>query len=151
VTADTSRLTAPARVVVRTEVTEQPLDVQEHAREVGGASSGAVVTFAGVVRDHDHGRPVTYLEYQGHPTAARVLEEVVREVVAESQAEAVSVAHRVGTLQIGDAALVVAVAGAHRAEAFATASRLVDEVKARLPIWKRQVFPDGTDEWVDCP
>jgi molybdopterin synthase catalytic subunit len=151
VTPDSSRLRAPARFVVRTEVTDRPLDVNEHAAAVGSASSGAVVTFAGVVRDHDHGREVTHLEYVGHPTAAKILEEVVREVVGQSDAEAVSVAHRVGNLKIGDAALVVAVAGAHRAEAFATASRLVDEVKARLPIWKRQVFGDGTDEWVDCP
>jgi molybdopterin synthase catalytic subunit len=61
------------------------------------------------------------------------------------------VSHRVGPLEIGEAALVVAVAGAHRAEAFATAMELVDQVKRRVPVWKRQIFSDGTDEWVDCP
>jgi molybdopterin synthase catalytic subunit len=72
-------------------------------------------------------------------------------VAEQSQAEAVAVSHRLGPLAVGDAALVVAVAGVHRAEAFATAMLLVDEVKRQLPVWKRQVFPDGTDEWVDCP
>jgi molybdopterin synthase catalytic subunit len=64
---------------------------------------------------------------------------------------AVAVSHRIGTLAIGDAALVAAVSAAHRAEAFAACERLVELVKRRLPIWKRQVFPDGTDEWVNCP
>jgi molybdopterin synthase catalytic subunit len=148
---DTSRLTPPARRVVHTEVTEQPIEVSVHTAAVAGASSGAVVSFAGVVRDHDGGRPVTSIEYVAHPTAAAVLARVVAEVTAGSQAEAVAVSHRAGPLAIGDAALVVAVAGVHRAEAFATAMLLVDEVKRQLPVWKRQVFADGSDEWVDCP
>lgn len=134
-----------------TEVTEHPIEVNRHTAAVAGVSSGAVVSFAGVVRDHDGGRPVTSIEYVGHPTAAAVLARVVAEVTAGSQAEAVAVSHRLGPLAIGDAALVVAVAGVHRAEAFATAMRLVDEVKRQLPVWKRQVFPDGSHEWVDCP
>jgi molybdopterin synthase catalytic subunit len=148
---DTSRLTPPARRVVFTDVTEQPLDVNGHTAAVGGDQSGAVVSFAGVVRNHDGGRPVTSIEYVAHPTAASVLARVVAEVTAASQAEAVAVSHRLGPLEVGDAALVVAVAGVHRAEAFATAMALVDEVKRQLPVWKRQIFPDGSDEWVDCP
>ncbi|WP_352396483.1 molybdenum cofactor biosynthesis protein MoaE [Kineosporia sp. NBRC 101677] len=141
----------PARQVRQALVSDQPLDLQAHAALVEGASSGAVVTFAGVVRNHDGGREVLGLEYEGHPTAQSVLERVVAEVTAQSTAEAVAVSHRIGTLAIGDTALAVAVAGAHRQEAFETAMRLVDEVKAQLPIWKRQVFSDGTDEWVACP
>lgn len=148
---DTSRLVAPARQVLHTEVTDRPIDSDTHARAVAGSSSGAVVTFAGVVRNHDGGRPVTEIEYVAHPTAAAVLARVVAEVVAGSDAEAVTVSHRVGPLAVGEAALVVAVAGVHRAEAFVTAMQLVDEVKRQLPVWKRQVFPDGSDEWVDCP
>jgi molybdopterin synthase catalytic subunit len=109
------------------------------------------VSFAGVVRDHDGGRPVTSIEYVGHPTASAVLARVVAAVTAASEAEAVAVSHRLGPLAIGETALVVAVAGVHRAEAFATAMRLVDEIKAQLPVWKRQIFADGTDEWVACP
>lgn len=148
---DTTRRAPPARRVVRVEVTEAVLDVEAHTAAVAGDASGAVVSFAGVVRDHDGGRLVTAIEYVAHPTAAAVLARVVAEVVVGSEAEAVAVSHRVGPLAIGEAALVVAVAGVHRAEAFATAMLLVDEVKAQLPIWKRQIFADGSDEWVACP
>jgi len=148
---DTSRLDPPARRVVLTEVTERLIETDAHIAAVSGSSSGAVVTFAGVVRNHDGGRPVTSIEYVAHPTAAAVLARVVAEVTADSDAEAVAVSHRVGPLAVGEAALLVAVAGVHRAEAFATAMRLVDEVKRELPVWKRQIFTDGTDEWVACP
>jgi molybdopterin synthase catalytic subunit len=137
--------------VVLATVTTEPIDAETHAEAVADPGAGAVVTFVGAVRDHDGGKAVTGIEYVGHPTAQRILEAAVADVVDRSDAEAVAVSHRLGELAIGDAALVVAVAGVHRAEAFATASALVDEVKARLPVWKRQVFADGTDEWVACP
>ena len=148
---DTSRLSPPARLVVLTEVTESPLEVAVHTAAVDGETSGAVVSFAGVVRNHDGGRAVSSIEYAAHPTAAAVLARVVAEVTAASEAEAVAVSHRIGPLAVGEAALVVAVAGVHRAEAFATTMALVDEVKRQLPVWKRQIFTDGTDEWVACP
>jgi molybdopterin synthase catalytic subunit len=148
---DTSRLTPPALRVERSVVTVEPLDVADHEAAVAGPASGAVVTFAGVVRDHDGGRAVGGIEYVGHPSAADVLTEVVAEVAARCDVDAVAVSHRLGDLAVGDAALVVAVSGAHRQEAFAAAALMVDEVKHRLPVWKRQVFTDGTDEWVACP
>ena len=111
---------------------------------------GAVVGFAGVVRDHDGGRNVTRLEYSAHPTAEQTLADVVAEIAAESHGvRAIAVSHRVGTLHIGDAALVAAVAADHRGAAFETCARLVDSVKARLPVWKHQFFADGTEEWVN--
>jgi molybdopterin synthase catalytic subunit len=91
------------------------------------------------------------IEYVGHPSAQSVLEQVAADVAARSDVEALAVAHRLGPLQVGEAALVVAASAAHRQEAFAAAALLVDEVKDRLPVWKRQEFPDGTDEWVACP
>ena len=148
---DTSRVRPPARRVEIAAVTTEPIDVEAHVRAVSDPSAGAVVTFTGAVRDHDGGRGVTRIEYVGHPTAQRVLEEVAADVAARSDAERIAVSHRLGPLAIGDAALVVAVSGVHRAEAFATASMLVDEVKEHLPVWKRQVFTDGTDEWVAYP
>lgn len=148
---DTSRLRDPVRRVVRAEVTEAPLDVATQEREVADRSAGAVVTFAGVVRDHDGGRAVTGIEYVAHPTAGRVLADVVADVALRVDVEVISVAHRVGPLAVGEAALVVAVSGAHRQEAFAAAALLVDEVKHHLPVWKRQEFADGTHEWVACP
>jgi molybdopterin synthase catalytic subunit len=150
-TPDTRRLIEPQRRVVRVEVTEARLDVAEHAALVEDPAAGAVVTFAGNVRDHDHGRAVSRIEYVGHPSAGRVLAEVVADVAAAHPVDAVAVSHRLGHLGIGDAALVVAVSAAHRQEAFAAAAATVDEVKHRLPVWKRQVLADGTDEWVACP
>ncbi len=143
-----------AAQVCRATVTELPLSVDEHAALVDNAAAGAVVTFAGVVRDHDHGRGVRELEYVGHPSAADVVAEVVADLARRhgpSGVRAIAASHRIGTLAIGDVALAVAVAAEHRAEAFAACSDVVDEVKRRLPVWKRQTFTDGTDEWVNCP
>jgi molybdopterin synthase catalytic subunit len=136
---------------VLSRVTTEPLSAEEHLAAVERASSGASVVFAGVVRDHDHGREVVSLEYEGHPTADAVLRECLAEIAGEPLVNAVAGSHRIGPLAIGDAALIVAVSAAHRGEAFDACARLVDLVKARLPIWKRQVFADGTDEWVNCP
>lgn len=132
-------------------VTESELDPGEHLAAVDGRSSGASVLFAGVVRDHDHGRQVVELEYVAHPSAQDVLRACRDEIAADPLVHAVAVSHRVGHLRIGDAALVAAVSGAHRAEAFDACMRLVELVKERLPVWKRQQFTDGTDEWVNCP
>ena len=148
---DTSRTTEPARRVLRTAVTAELLVVEEHAGLAADRAAGAVVTFSGVVRDHDHGRHVLDLEYVGHPSAQEVLDRVVAAVTASSDVDAVAVSHRLGRLAVGDCALAVAVSAAHRAEAFAACARLVDEVKEHLPIWKQQHFGDGTSEWVDCP
>jgi molybdopterin synthase catalytic subunit len=147
---DSSRLDEPARQVLRADVVDAPLDVATHAALVDARTAGAVVTFAGVVRDHDHGRQVRELEYVAHPSAGEVVAQVARDVVARHRVDALAVSHRVGHLGIGDVALAAAVSAAHRHEAFAAAADLVEEVKARLPVWKRQVFADGADEWVNC-
>lgn len=132
-------------------VSDQPLDVAAHEAAAGSVDGGATVTFCGVVRRSDHGRAVVELEYQGHPTAIAVLSEIAEKVAAEPDVLSVAVSHRVGTLAIGDVALVAVVSTAHRHEAFEACARLVEDVKHRLPVWKRQVFSDGTDEWVNCP
>ncbi|MFC0546966.1 molybdenum cofactor biosynthesis protein MoaE [Kutzneria chonburiensis] len=138
--------------VVRAEISETPVSAEEHAALVNDRAAGAVVTFEGVVRDHDHGRGVTELEYSGHPSAKDVIAEVAAEVAARHpEVRALAVSHRLGHLAIGDVALACAVAAGHRREAFVVCAELVDEVKAKLPIWKRQVFTDGSDEWVNCP
>lgn len=142
----------PAVRVLRAEVSDQLLSVEEHARLVEDDAAGAVVTFAGVVRDHDGGKGVRDLTYEGHPTASEVLAEVVAGLSARwTGVRAVAVSHRVGALTIGDVALACAVAAEHRGQAFAACAELVDEVKARLPIWKHQHFTDGSDEWVNSP
>jgi len=136
--------------VLRAAVGEEPLDVAEHAALVERAEAGAVVTFAGVVRDHDGGRGVKGLTYSAHPSAGRVVAEVAAQVAARAEGvRAIAVSHRVGDLGIGEVALACAVAADHRREAFATCAELVEEVKRVLPVWKHQVFADGTDEWVN--
>ncbi|CAM3784314.1 molybdenum cofactor biosynthesis protein MoaE [Kibdelosporangium persicum] len=141
----------PAKVI-RAVVTEETLSVEEHASIVAERAAGAVVSFAGVVRDHDRDKSVRELSYSGHPSAAEVIERVAGEIAASRPGlRGIAVSHRIGDLQIGDVALACAVSAEHRAEAFAACSDLVDEVKRQLPIWKHQTFTDGTDEWVNCP
>jgi molybdopterin synthase catalytic subunit len=138
--------------VIRAAVVEHELSVEEHAQLVEDAAAGAVVTFSGVVRNHDDGRQVRELEYSGHPTAEKIICQVAEQVAERAEGvRAIAVSHRVGPLRIGDVALACAVAADHRQQAFAVCADLVDEVKRQLPIWKRQVFGDGTDEWVNCP
>ena len=137
-------------MVVHSEVTDEPISVDAAAAAVATHASGAVVTFSGTVRNHDHGRSVVSLDYEGHPSASEVLADVAAEVAARHDILGVAVMHRVGPLSIGDAALVAAVSAAHRDTAFAACSDLVDTTKERLPVWKHQIFADGTDEWVNC-
>jgi molybdopterin synthase catalytic subunit len=138
------------QVVRRAVVGTEPLDVAEHAALVDDPAAGAVVTFAGVVRDHDGGRGVRGLEYSAHPTAAEVVARVADEVATRAVGiRAVAVSHRIGALTVGDVALACAVAADHRQAAFATCADLVDEIKRALPVWKHQVFTDGSEEWVN--
>jgi molybdopterin synthase catalytic subunit len=134
--------------VILSRVTDETLDVAAHVAAVADPMAGASVSFSGVVRDHDGGRSVTELEYHEHPTAAAAVAEVAADIARRDGVIAVAVSHRVGLLRVGDVALAAAVSAAHRREAFDACSDLVDEVKRRLPVWKRQVFDDGSDEWV---
>lgn len=138
-------------MTIHTAITDAPLDVAAHESRVAHPAAGAVVSFAGVVRDHDGGRGVTRLVYEAHPSAAEIIATVAAEIAEDPAVYAIAVTHRIGPLEIGDVALAAAVSTAHRAAAFAACGRLVDEVKARLPIWKHQLFADGTDEWVNAP
>jgi molybdopterin synthase catalytic subunit len=136
--------------VLRAAVGDEPLDVAEHAALVERAAAGAVVTFSGVVRDHDGGKGVAGLTYSAHPSAGQVVAEVAAQVAGRAEGvRAIAVSHRVGQLGVGDVALACAVAADHRREAFVTCAELVEEIKRLLPVWKHQVFADGTDEWVN--
>jgi molybdopterin synthase catalytic subunit len=136
-------------VVVRAALTDKPILLAEHEELVSRHAAGAVVGFVGMIRDHDGGRQVVKLEYSAHPSAAEVIVDVVADVAAQSHGvRAVAASHRIGVLQIGEAALVAAVAADHRQAAFETCAKLVDAIKSRLPVWKQQFFVDGTDEWV---
>lgn len=139
----------PAKVLLA-QVGEEAIDADRIRALVNLREAGAVVMFSGDVRDHDRGRAVTSLTYEGHPTAQSVLLDVAQRIAVEHPVLAIAVVHRVGPIAIGESALVAAVSSAHRGEAFAACSALVDLTKERLPVWKHQVFADGTDEWVNC-
>jgi molybdopterin synthase catalytic subunit len=128
-------------------VTTDPLDRAAVEAAVLTETDGALVVFEGIIRDHDDGKSVRGIEYQAHPDAEAFLRSVCAEISTETGLRTAA-AHRYGELAIGDVALVAAVAAPHRAEAFAACQRLVDEIKARTPIWKRQHLSDGTSEWV---
>lgn len=127
------------------------LDAAEVLAAVEDPGAGGVVGFTGLVRDSDGGRGVTALEYEAHPGAQEALRRVAEQVAADLPVLGVAALHRTGLLAVGDVAVVVAASAPHRAEAFDAARRLIDDLKREVPIWKRQVFADGTDEWVGTP
>lgn len=138
-----------AGIVVHSALTADPLDADEARRAVADPACGAVVGFSGVIRDHDGGRTgVTGLEYTAHPTAQDVLRDVVARAAAAHPGTRVWAAHRIGALAVGDSALEVAVAAAHRREAFEACADVVDRIKESVPIWKRESFQDGAHAWV---
>jgi molybdopterin synthase catalytic subunit len=141
--------------VVHAVLSAEPISVEQAIAAVESDTAGAVVSFSGVVRNHDGGKAVDRLSYSAHPTAHQMMADVVAALVAEhsagsSGAQPVRIwaAHRIGMLEIGDPALVCAVSAAHRGQAFAVCSELVDRIKDQVPIWKEQFFADGTVEWV---
>ena len=158
--------TESAFEVVHAVLSAEPISVEQAIAAVESDTAGAVVSFSGVVRNHDGGKPVQRLSYSAHPTAHQVLADVVAQLVAEQSAAGAAsaagasgagrpgksvriwAAHRTGPLEIGDPALVCAVSAAHRGQAFAVCSELVDRIKEQVPIWKEQFFTDGTVEWV---
>lgn len=128
-------------------ITPEPIDPRAADVFVLSAENGAVVSFQGVVRNHDEDRAVTALDYQAHPEAERFLRECCEDVASRTGLR-VAAFHRTGPLQVGDVALVAAAAAPHRAEAFAACAELVELIKQTVPIWKRQHFPTGSSEWV---
>jgi molybdopterin synthase catalytic subunit len=130
---------------------ETPLDVAEVVAALDDDGSGGLTLFVGRVRDHDGGRDVDGLDYSAHPSALDRMREVCERVAKEYDVHGVAAVHRVGTLAIGDVAVVVATTSAHRGEAFAASKALIDTLKAETPIWKHQRFGDGSDEWVGTP
>jgi molybdopterin synthase catalytic subunit len=126
----------------------EPLDLDAHLRAVEDATAGAVTTFVGRVRDHDPDAAgaVVALEYTAHPDAESILHALAERVVGDTGA-VVAVSHRIGRLGVGDAAVVIAVASAHRAAAFEVCREVIEAIKRELPVWKRQVEADGTTAW----
>jgi molybdopterin synthase catalytic subunit len=135
-------------VIRLAELRDTPLSVDEVLAAVADEGSGGTAVFIGTVRDEDHGRPVTDLSYSAHPQAEERMRVVTEKVAAEFGVRAIAAVHRVGDLAVGDLAVVVAAASRHRAEALAACRKLIDDLKADVPIWKHQTFADGDAEWV---
>lgn len=142
------QVTTAVRLV---EISDRPLSVDVVVDAVRDPAAGGTVVFAGAVRDVDEGRSVTRLDYTAHPSAVAELRAVAESVATRYPVVAIAVSHRVGELEIGDLAVVLAVSCPHRGEAFEAARALIDELKAIVPIWKHQVFDDGSQEWVGTP
>ncbi|TAJ48894.1 MAG: molybdenum cofactor biosynthesis protein MoaE [Herbiconiux sp.] len=137
-----------SRAVRFARISEVTITVEECVAAVQERQAGAVVTFAGVVRDHDEGRGVQGLSYSAHPAAGEAMAASADRVAAAHPEVVIAVSHRIGDLTVGDVALACAVSSAHRAAAFAACAELIDDIKATVPIWKEQAFDDGSTEWV---
>jgi molybdopterin synthase catalytic subunit len=130
-------------------VTDEALDPSEILQYIRMDSSGAVVLFHGVARDHSDGRRVVALEYDAYPSMAeRKLREVAEEIAGRFDITGIGMLHRTGRLSIGEASLLIGVSAAHRAEAFEACHQAVDRIKQAVPIWKKEVWEDGDGEWV---
>ena len=135
---------------MRTALTERPLDANALLAEVQQAANGASIIFIGTVRDTNDGRAVTGIEYSSYASmASRELERIAAEAVATFDTQDIVVEHRVGSLVLGDASVVIAVAHPHRAAAFDAARFIIEQIKVRVPIWKRELYTDGSREWID--
>jgi molybdopterin synthase catalytic subunit len=130
---------------------ETPLDAAEVLAAVADPAAGGVNLFVGNVRDEDHDRSVRHLDYTAHPTALDRLREVAEEVAAEFEVIALAAVHRTGHLMVGDTAVLVAASAPHRGQAYDASRAFIDRLKARVPVWKHQVFADGEEEWVNSP
>ena len=135
---------------MRTALIERPLQPAAILAEVASTANGATVLFVGTVREVNAGRAVTGIDYAAYSAMAESeLASIVRDVSTRFGTEDVVVEHRIGTLALGEASIVIAVAHARRAAAFDAARMVIEEVKRRVPIWKREHYADGTREWVD--
>lgn len=136
--------------MTRSAVVDRPLDAASLLAEVAAPGNGAAILFVGTVRDVNDGRSVTGIEYAAYARMAeRELSTIVGEAGERFGTPHIVVEHRVGTLGIGEASVVIAVAHPHRGEAFEAARYIIEALKRRVPVWKREHYADGTREWVD--
>ena len=127
------------------------LDVSEVIDALDDLAAGGLTLFLGRVRDHDGGQGVTSLDYSAHPSALERLQDVCARIAGEHEVHGLAAVHRVGHLEIGDVAVIVATTASHRGVAFEASRALIDTLKSEVPIWKHQRFADGGEEWVGLP
>ena len=136
--------------MIWSDVTYDPIDPAEVLQRVGTAADGAAALFVGMVRNSNDGRPVGGMEYEGYLDMARdQLAAIAAEAGRQAGSDRVAVVHRLGELAIGEVSVAIAVSSPHRAEAFRAARYVIEEIKKRLPIWKRERYLDGEEEWLE--
>lgn len=136
-------------IAPRCRITREPIDTTALLSSCPSPSDGAVLLFVGVVRDRNEGREVGHLEYEAFaPMAERVLAQIVEEARAQWEVGTMAVEHRIGKLEIGEASVAIAVAAPHRDAAYAASRYVIEELKKRVPIWKREGYLDGEREWL---
>ncbi len=132
-------------------ITREPLSVESVVNDVNKGGNGGICTFVGTVRDNAEGKGVLHLEYDAYPAMAeKKLAEIAAEIKDKWGLTDVSIVHRIGKLNIGEAAAIIAVGAAHRKEAFAACQYAIDRIKEYVPIWKKEFFEDG-EVWVEQP
>lgn len=132
-------------------ITQEPISPEKFFSFTPDKSCGALAFFVGIVRNHDRGRPVRRLYYDCYSSMAdRVIGILVQAAKTRWPLDEIHVLHRIGDLEIGEAAVAIAVSSAHRDEAFRACRYLIEEIKKKVPIWKKEIFEDGTSEWVTC-
>jgi molybdopterin synthase catalytic subunit len=130
------------------EIVNQPIDVAALERRVRTNADGAVLTFSGVVRDHHEGRDVESLHYEAYgDMALSKLRSICEEVASQCDVTDIAAVHRVGDLEIGDVSVAIAVAAAHRDAAYEASREIIERLKREVPIWKRERYRDGKEEW----
>ena len=134
---------------MRTAIVDAPIDTSALLQEVSGPHVGATILFVGTVRDFNEGRPVTGIEYSTYRSMAeRELKSIVDEASQRFATHSIAVEHRVGELGIGDASVAIAVAHERRGQAYDASRYIIEELKRRLPVWKLELYVDGTRDWV---
>ena len=136
--------------MIHAAVVHDPIVHEDVLSHVGSEQDGAVLLFLGIVRDHADGRPVSGMQYEAYEEMATpVLREIAEEAAERIASDRVAVVHRVGDLAIGEVSVAIAVSSPHRAEAYDASRYVIEEIKKRLPIWKKEHYVDGTQEWVE--
>ena len=132
-------------------ITDETINLQKVFSDESPPSCGAVAYFTGIVRNHDQGRAVKSLYYDCYRSMAeKMIKALIEEAEVRWDVEKVRVSHRIGRLEIGEVAVAIAVSSAHRAEAFETCRFMIEGIKEKVPIWKKEIFEDGMSEWVSC-
>ena len=136
--------------MIWSDITTRPIEPIEVLARVGSPRDGAVALFVGIVRNANEGRPVGGMEYEGYAEMAREqLAAIVSEAAARAGSDRVAAVHRLGELAVGEPSVAIAVSTPHRSEAFEAARQVIEEIKRRLPVWKRERYLDGGAEWLE--